>query len=369
MRVLRLKNLCSLAEGNHGPIVPERDYFGYSPTSSGKIPVLRPKYHRGNEGKFMKRLRVIVSLITQDNDYQVEQAAAAEEAARKLGIDVEILYADNDSIQQSQQILNHVQKSAESHPSGIILEPVGATGLPQVARAATAAGIPWVVLNRQPDYIRDLRKSAAVPVFALTSDNLEIGHIQAKQLGALLPEGGAVLHILGPGETDAGRLRTEGLNESKPAGVQIKTLKGSWTEASAHNAVTGWLRLSTSQQAHVDVIAAQNDAMAAGAKKAFQQFAYEGAGRDHWLSLPFIGVDGVAKTGQAWVRSGLLTATVIAPPLAGTALEMLVHALSTNTRPPECTMIPPQSFPALEMLAAKAKRKPNAQAAKSGEKA
>lgn len=316
----------------------------------------------------MKRHRVVVSLITQDNDFQVEQAAAAEEAARKLGVDVEILYADNDSIQQSQQILSHVQASAEARPSGIIMEPVGATGLPQVAKAAAAAGIPWVVLNRHADYIRDLRKSTTVPIFALASDNLEIGRIQAKQLAVLLPDGGSVLHVQGPGETDAARLRTEGLNESKPAGIQIKTLKGSWTEASAHNAITGWLRLSTSQQSHVDVIAAQNDAMAAGAKKAFQQFSYEGEGRDHWLSLPFIGVDGVPKTGQAWVRSGLLTATVIAPPLAGTALEMLVHALTAGTRPPECTMISPQSFPALEMLAAKARPKPKAQAAKTGEK-
>ena len=45
----------------------------------------------------MKRLRVVVSLITRENDYQVEQAAAAEDAARRLGIDVEILYADGDA--------------------------------------------------------------------------------------------------------------------------------------------------------------------------------------------------------------------------------------------------------------------------------
>jgi hypothetical protein len=38
----------------------------------------------------MKRLRVVVSLITQDNDFQVEQSAAAQEAARNLGVDVEI---------------------------------------------------------------------------------------------------------------------------------------------------------------------------------------------------------------------------------------------------------------------------------------
>ena len=95
---------------------------------------------------------------------------------------------------------------------------------------------------------------------------------------------------------------------------------------------------------------AQNDAMAAGAKKAFQQFSYEGEGRDRWVTLPFLGVDGVSRTGQAWVRSNVLTATVICPPLAGTALEMLVHALQTRANPPETTLIPPRSFPALESL-------------------
>ena len=73
----------------------------------------------------MKRLRVVVSLITQDNDYQVEQAAAAEDAARRLGVDVEIVYADADSIQQSQQILKFVQDVPEARPDGIIFEPVG----------------------------------------------------------------------------------------------------------------------------------------------------------------------------------------------------------------------------------------------------
>ena len=313
----------------------------------------------------MKRLRVVVSLITHDNDFQLEQAISAEEAAQKLGVDVEILYADNDSIQQSQQLLNFVQRKAEERPDGIILEPVGATALPQVARAAAVAGIPWVVLNREIEYMRELRREFTVPIFSVASDHREVGRIQAKQLAALLPDGGSVLHILGPSETDAGRLRSAGLNEGKTASIEIKTIKGTWTESSAHNAVTAWLRLSTSRQAHFDVISAQNDAMAAGARKALQQFSREGEGREHWLSLPFIGVDGVAKTGQAWVRNGTLTATVIAPPLAGTALEMLVHALKSGTNPPECTRVQPRSYPALESLAGKGKRKAPALAAKT----
>jgi ABC-type sugar transport system substrate-binding protein len=141
-------------------------------------------------------------------------------------------------------------------------------------------------------------------------------------------------------------------------------MKGNWTEASAFKAINSWLRLSTSQQSHVDLICAQNDAMAAGANKAFQQFSQEAEGRDRWTSLPFLGVDGVAKTGQAWVRSGVLTATIIAPPNAGVALELLARALQTGTTPPEMTLIAPHSYPELATLSSNALNK--SQSAKSG---
>lgn len=311
----------------------------------------------------MKKLRVVVSLITQDNDFQMEQAAAAEEASRKLGIELQIVFADNDSIQQSQQILKFVQAGPESRPDGIIFEPVGGPALVTVARAAAAAGIAWVVMNRDVEYIKELRRAYKVPCFAVASDHLEIGRIQGRQLGALLPNGGSVLCIQGPSETDACKLRAAGMYETKPANIQVKTMKGNWTEASAFKAINSWLRLSTSQQSHVDLICAQNDAMAAGAKKAFQQFSQEAEGREHWTALPLIGVDGVAKTGQAWVRSGVLTATVVAPPNAGIALELLVRTLQTGTPPPEMTLIAPHSYPELATLSANLLKK--SQTAKS----
>lgn len=300
----------------------------------------------------MKRLRFVVSLITQDNDYQVEQAAAAEEAARRLGVDLRIVYADSDAIQQSQQILEFVQSDPAAHPDGIVLEPAGGTALPQVARAAAAAGIAWGVMNREVGYVKELRQKYSTPVFSIASDHLEIGRIQGRQLKALLPEGGSVLYIQGPAETDASKLRSAGIYETKSPGIQIKAIKGNWTEASAFKAIMSWLRLSTSQQSHIDAIAAQNDAMAVGARKAFQQFSAEGEGRDRWLAVPFLGVDGVPKTGQAWVRSGTLKATVIVPPLSGRALELLAHALRDGAHTPELTLVAPQSYPELESLAA-----------------
>ncbi len=91
--------------------------------------------------------------------------------------------------------------------------------------------------------------------------------------------------------------------------------------------------------------------MAVGAKKAFQELP-AGAARDHWLSLPYIGCDGLPKTGQTWVKRGLLAATIFAPPNAGQALEMLVQGINTGNMPPERTLVAPVSIPALDVLAA-----------------
>jgi ribose transport system substrate-binding protein len=299
----------------------------------------------------MQKLRFVASLTTNDNDYQMEQAAAAQEAANRLNVELEILYAENDAILQSQQLLKIIQSSG-SHPDGIIFEPVGGTALPQVAKAAAAAGIGWVVLNREVDYLSDLRRAYKVPIFTVTSDHEEIGRLQGKQLAALLPNGGSVLLIQGPSESLAAKQRTTGMYETKPLGVQVKLMKGNWTEASAYKAVGSWLKLSTSQQTPIDVIAAQNDAMALGARKAFQEIA-DSAARDRFLAAPHIGIDGVSKTGQAWLRRGLLNATIVVPANADQAINMLVHAVQTGTIPAEKTLTVPRSLPIVEELARK----------------
>ena len=73
----------------------------------GKIPrsmYLKKKARKGSWAP-MKKLRFLISLTTGDNDYQIEQAQSAEQAARNLGVEAQILYANNDAITQSTQIL------------------------------------------------------------------------------------------------------------------------------------------------------------------------------------------------------------------------------------------------------------------------
>jgi ribose transport system substrate-binding protein len=297
----------------------------------------------------MKRLKFLVSLHTKDNDFQIAQASAAKEAAHKFSVDVEITFADNNAVDQSTQILKAIQNPPHTRPDAIVLEPVSGTALPQVARAASAAGIGWVVLNREPQYMPELHKASTTPTFSVSSDHIEIGRIQGKQFAALLPRGGSILYLEGPSQSSSAQKRTAGMLETKPSNLQVTMLKGRWTEQSAEQAVLSWLKLATSQNKAIDLVGAQDDAMAMGARKAFEKVTNEQE-RTRRLSLPFTGCDGQLKTGQEWVRQGWLAATIYLPPLAGKAIEILAKAIREGIRPPERTVTVPLSIPTLDQL-------------------
>lgn len=297
----------------------------------------------------MKTFRVLLSLITQNNDFQLEQAAAARLAAQDLGAELEIVYAESDTITQSTQLLRAIQADPALRPSAIVFEPVGGTALPQVARAAVTAGIGWAVLNADPSYISELRPAARAPIFGVNSDHKEIGRLQAKQVAVLLPRGGGILYIQGPSETTAAKDRTLGFQSDLPSNIQAVILKGQWTEESAARCVNSWLRLTASSKSRIDAVVAQNDAMALGARKVFSGLSNLDE-RDHWMHVPYLGVDGLAKTGQAWVRDGLLTATIVVPAIAGQAIRMLGPALLAGKAVPERTFTVSESMPPLNKL-------------------
>jgi ABC-type sugar transport system substrate-binding protein len=297
----------------------------------------------------MKRLSFLVSLTNNDNDYQQEQAAAAEKAGRRLGVDVKIIHANNDALAQSQQLLHYVQDSSVARPDAIMFEPAGGTAFPQVARAAAAAGIGWVVLNHEVDYVLELRRQFKVPVFGITSDHETVGRIQGQQFAALLPNGGSILYIEGPANSSAAKERTAGMMKTKPANIQVKTMRANWTEESAYRTVSSWLRLRTSQESRVDLVGAQDDSMAVGARKAFSEITE--SERARWMKIPITGCDGMPRTGQAWVRNGTLAATIFIRPNTDLAIEMLVEAFK-GAALPEKKMTEPESVPSIAELAA-----------------
>ncbi len=143
--------------------------------------------------------------------------------------------------------------------------------------------------------------------------------------------------------------RTIGMDSTRPANVKTKSLRGPWTEPGAHEAVTAWLRLSTSRAESIDLVGCQYDGIARGARKAFEDHP-DSDERTRWLNLPFTGVDGLPEEGQAWVDEGSLTATVVSGTTTRIAIEMAVKALQSGTQPPERTLIELKSYPPLERL-------------------
>lgn len=294
--------------------------------------------------------------LPNDNSYQHEQTASAKETALQLGAEVEVLHARNDAVVQSQQVLEVIQSRSAPKPDAILFEPLTSTGLVRAAEAAVAAGIGWVVLNSDVDYLSRLRGSSPVPVFCVTRDHTEIGRIQGRQFAALLPQGGIVLYIQGPANNTAAQQRTLGMESTKPANLQIKALRSNWEETSAYQTVSSWLRLSTNRTTALGVVGCQYDGIAKGARSAFENVT-DKAERERWLSLPFTGVDGLPKEGKAWVDQGILAATVISLTTTQVAMQMFAKAIEHGAPPPLRTLIELSSYPSLEKLSASVKPK------------
>src|SRR5438093_13188412 len=125
----------------------------------------------------MTTLRFLVSLITKDNDYQMEQAAAAKAAAAELDVEVQIIYANDDAITQSTQLLKAIQAEPSLRPSGILVETVGATSFPQLAKTAAGTGIGRPILTRHAEYAIDLRKTARPAGYSVSAAQGEAGRM------------------------------------------------------------------------------------------------------------------------------------------------------------------------------------------------
>jgi ribose transport system substrate-binding protein len=298
----------------------------------------------------MKKLRIVVSL-PNDNAYQHEQKVVAKSTGVRMGLDLQVIQAEDDSVTQSKQILKIIESSAESWPNAFLVEPVSGTGLRSVAEGAVAKGIAWVMSNSVVDYIRQLRKSPRVPVFTVTQGQREIGQLQGKQLAALLPQGGSVLYVEGPSMSSVAIQRREGMESAKPRNVRITTIRSQWSEESAYQSAGARLQQAPSHVEKFDLVAGQTHELALGARKAFRNIADQDQ-RQKWLGLPFIGI-GISNQVKPLVDGGVLAACVITSVTMELALRLLVRAIETQVQPPERSVVEALSYPALDKLAAK----------------
>jgi ABC-type sugar transport system substrate-binding protein len=286
--------------------------------------------------------RIAVSLTSEDQEYQALQGEDAREAGRRLGVEVAVLFAEDNAVMQIQQLFRFLHTPEGERPAALLVHTRVADGLERVARNAARAGVGWFLLNRTAPYVDALRSEyPELAVAAVTTDHAEIGRIHARQLRGLCPDGSPVLYVQGPAETPAGRLRLEAFEEAaRGRSYDLKVVNGEWTAASAEKAITAWLRLKTSDLFRPAAVVCQNDNMARGAQKALEGL------RPEWGHVPFLGCDGLPGGGRRDVDEGRLAATVGIPSCAGPAIELVVGWVRAGRVPPGQTVLAPLPYPA-----------------------
>jgi ABC-type sugar transport system substrate-binding protein len=294
---------------------------------------------------------VALFLLNQRNDYQAELLRGAQQAARRCRLEIEVHDAARDSDRQIQQVTSVLRSPDRMRLLALLVHPVFDASFEKLAKEAAADGIGWVLLNRTPSYLDELRGlHPRLPIFTVGPDQQDIGRAQGEVVRALLPRGGRLLYIVGPFWAPSARLRRTGLEKAiEGAGIVLCQTYGDWSHDSGEHALGRWEVLENESGGTIpDLIVAQNDAMAAGASKALAEVAR----RRSWPRLarvPVVGSDGTREFGVRLVAERILIATVAVPDTGAPA----IHALDDwqRGRPgPANLVLPVSPYPDLASL-------------------
>ena len=255
--------------------------------------------------------RIVVSLTSADQEYQALQGEDAREAGRRLGVEVEVLFAEDNAVMQIQQLFRFVHAPEGERPAALLVHTRVPDGLERVARNAAAAGVGWILLNRTAPYVDALRREhPALAVAAVTTDHVEIGRIHARQLRAAVPGRRPRALRAGPRRHAGGRLRLAGSRGGRCAGGPTSSRSSTASgrpRARRRRSRPGCgsgPRTSSSPRRS----SARTTTWRAGPGRPSRRL------RPDWARLPFLGCDGLPNGGRRDVDEGRLAATVRFPP-------------------------------------------------------
>jgi ABC-type sugar transport system substrate-binding protein len=301
------------------------------------------------------RKRVFVLLIGNKergdvNHFQLLQEETAVSEGRSLDIDVEVAFAPG--FDQLRTLKRRVIETANTPLDAVVTEPANTATMDMVLNELRGK-LGLVILSAWGPSIEAAAASwgNGLPIGGVGTDHAKVGEIQGRQVRALLPGGGRILYIAGPQRSSAAQQRLEGLKAQLTANIQVEEISaGLWTESGGIVAFNDWYRVAKSRDPVVSVIAAGNDELALGARRACEALT-SAQHREALLKARFLGVDACPTFGQRLISQGVLTASVLTPANTGLALGQL-HRFWTNGTPmplrsfTEARPWPPASAPA-----------------------
>jgi ribose transport system substrate-binding protein len=256
---------------------------------------------RGGE-QSQGRPRIAFVMKTANNPFFIEMQKGAEDAAKRLGVDLVVQAAEREvDVEKQMQI---VENLIQTRVAALCVTPSGSREIVPAIEKANRAGIPVVIVDTRVD-AKALSESGGKIATFIGSDNYEGGKIAGEFLVKQLGGKGKVAVLEGIPGHETGDSRLRGFRDALKAapGVEIVASQtANWERDQGFNVFQNIL------QSHPDVQAvfACSDLMALGAVEAIAAAKKTG-------QIAVVGFDALSEARDA-VRQGTMVATVAQSP-------------------------------------------------------
>jgi ribose transport system substrate-binding protein len=272
---------------------------------------------RGGEQSAGGRQRIALVMKTANNPFFIEMQKGAEEAAKKLNVELVVQAAEREvDVEKQMQI---VENLIQTRVNALCVTPSGSREIVPAIDKANKANIPVVIVDTRVD-AKALGESGGKVATFIGSDNYEGGKVAGEYLAKHLNGKGKVAVLEGIPGHETGDSRLRGFRDALKAtpGIEIVASQtANWERDQGFNVFQNIL------QSHPDVSAvfACSDLMALGAVEAIAAAKKTG-------QIAVVGFDALSEARDA-VRQGSMVATVAQSPdrMGAMAVENAVKLL------------------------------------------
>ena len=269
------------------------------------------------------RPRIALVLKTLNNPFFIDMQRGAEEAAKKLGVDLIVQAAEREiDVEKQMQI---VENLIQSKVDALCITPSGSREIVSAISKANQARIPVIIVDTRVDAAALKEAGGEIATF-IGSDNFEGGKLAGEFIVKALGGKGNVAILEGiPGhETGDSRLRGFHSALDGQAGLKIVASQpANWERDQGFNVFQNIL------QSHPDLQAvfACSDLMALGAVEAIRAAKRQG-------DIIVVGFDAFSEAQDA-VKAGAMHATVAQSPatMGALAVENALRAIRGDKLP------------------------------------
>lgn len=246
--------------------------------------------------------------VAADSAYYRAEGQALEQATTERGGTLVVRNADGELTRQQRDLEDFVDLRVDV----IIVDPVSSTGLEEVADRAREAGIPMVSVNG---------RTAGVDA-AVTTDNVQAGHLVARHVSAWLGGSGRIAVVGGTAITAVAD-RIAGFENYLRDIPGVRIVAAGTSDNTTPTGLASARRILDDLDHPPDAFFAINDPVGRGIEEALVE---------RGLRVPIFAVDGSSWARESILSGGMLQASVAQEPRAmvQAALEIAVDIREGN---------------------------------------